>query len=150
MRKYFCSAKKRRAQTSRCRLAVWRQLPKLLPASSTLVTCSKKTNVPTGRFSFWEIKCLLTRVEGGAVLREQNALPYGGWITVNLTAKAAINNCRAGRAAKGETLVTCSNATIQTLQAVWEREVVLRYGFVLRFLEKCIIIITIFDKQGLR
>ncbi len=28
-------------------------------------TCSKKTNVPTGRFSFWKIKCLLTRVEGG-------------------------------------------------------------------------------------
>jgi len=27
-----------------------------------------------------------------------------GWITVNLTAKAAINNCRAGRAAKGATL----------------------------------------------
>ena len=26
----------------RCRLAVWRQLPKLFPASSTLVTCSKK------------------------------------------------------------------------------------------------------------
>ena len=25
----------------RCRLAVWRQLPKLIPASSTLVTCSK-------------------------------------------------------------------------------------------------------------
>ncbi len=26
----------------RCRLAVWRQLPKLFPASSTLVTCSKR------------------------------------------------------------------------------------------------------------
>ena len=37
-------------------------------------------------------------------MREQNALPYGGWITVNLTAKAAIVNCRAGRAAKGATL----------------------------------------------
>ena len=30
----------------RCRLAVWRQLPKLFPASSTLVTCSKKRNAP--------------------------------------------------------------------------------------------------------
>ena len=36
----------------------------------------------------------------GAVLREQNALPYGSWIMTNLTAKAAIDNCRAGRAAK--------------------------------------------------
>ena len=32
--------------TCRCRLAVWRQLPKLFPASSTLVTCSKKINAP--------------------------------------------------------------------------------------------------------
>ena len=37
----------------------------------------------------------------GAILREQNTLPYGDWITKNLTAKAAIDNCRAGRAAKG-------------------------------------------------
>ena len=37
----------------------------------------------------------------GAVLREQNALPYEVWITINLTAKEAIDNCRAGRAAKG-------------------------------------------------
>ena len=29
-------------------------------------TCSKKRNVPTGRFSFWKIACELTRVEGGA------------------------------------------------------------------------------------
>jgi hypothetical protein len=28
-------------------------------------------------------------------------LPYGSWVTVNLTAKSAIDNCRAGRAAKG-------------------------------------------------
>jgi hypothetical protein len=56
-----------------------------------------------------EIDRILTRVEGGAVLREQNALPCGIWITVNLTAKSAIDNCRAGRAAKGATLVTCSN-----------------------------------------
>ena len=36
--------------TCRCRLAVWRQLPKLFPASSTLVTCSKKKDVPCGAF----------------------------------------------------------------------------------------------------
>ena len=40
----------------------------------------------------------------GAVLREQNALPYESRITYNLTAKAAIDNCRAGRAAKGAKL----------------------------------------------
>ena len=31
----------------RCRLAVWRQLPKLIPASSTLVTCSINRQVST-------------------------------------------------------------------------------------------------------
>ena len=40
-------------------------------------TCSKMRNEPKAvRFYFWMIKCLLTRVVGGAVLREQNALPY--------------------------------------------------------------------------
>jgi hypothetical protein len=38
----------------------------------------------------------------GAVLREQNALPYGGWIMVKLTAKDDVDNVGAGRAAKGE------------------------------------------------
>ena len=37
----------------------------------------------------------------GAVLWEQNALPYGGWITVKLTAKDDVDNVGAGRAAKG-------------------------------------------------
>ena len=41
----------------------------------------------------------------GAVLREQNALPYDSWITVKLTAKDDVDNVGAGRAAKGETLV---------------------------------------------
>ena len=36
-----------------------------------------------------------------------SALPYGGWITVSLTAKDDIDNVGAGRAAKGATLVTC-------------------------------------------
>ena len=38
----------------------------------------------------------------GAVLREQNALPYGAWITKNLKAKDDVDNVGAGRAAKGE------------------------------------------------
>ena len=43
------------------------KIPKLFPASSTLVTCSKKRNAPkVVRFSFWKINCDLTRVEGGA------------------------------------------------------------------------------------
>ena len=37
----------------------------------------------------------------GAVLREQNALPYETWITENLTAKDDVDNVGAGRAAKG-------------------------------------------------
>ena len=38
----------------------------------------------------------------GAVLWEQNALPYETWITENLTAKDDVDNVGAGRAAKGE------------------------------------------------
>ena len=44
----------------------------------------------------------------GAVLREQNALPYGGWITVKLTAKDDVDNVGAGRAAKGENPSACA------------------------------------------
>ncbi|MBQ8230037.1 MAG: hypothetical protein IJZ32_05035 [Clostridia bacterium] len=44
----------------------------------------------------------------GAVLREQNALPQKSRIAINLTAKAAIDNCRAGRAAKGENPSACA------------------------------------------
>ena len=40
----------------------------------------------------------------GAVLREQNALPYGRWVQTCLTAKDDVDNVGAGRAAKGETL----------------------------------------------
>ena len=46
-----------------------------------------------------------TRIEEdsmvGAVLREQNALPCGRWITVSPTAKDDVDNVGAGRAAKG-------------------------------------------------
>ena len=37
----------------------------------------------------------------GAVLREQNALPHKDYISIHLTAKDAIDNGGAGRAAKG-------------------------------------------------
>jgi hypothetical protein len=49
-----------------------------------------------------------TRFEGGAVLREQNALPYGSLTTTQLTAKDDVDNVGAGRAAKGENLVFCA------------------------------------------
>ena len=42
-------------------------------------------------------------------MREQNALPCGSWISKSLTAKDDVDNVGAGRAAKGATLVTCSN-----------------------------------------
>ncbi len=42
---------RRKNNISRCRLAVWRQLPKLFPASSTLVTCSKMKRTQMGAFS---------------------------------------------------------------------------------------------------
>ena len=48
----------------------------------------KEKRTHRGAFLFLEIDRILTRVEGGAVLREQNALPYKGWITNSLTAKA--------------------------------------------------------------
>ena len=41
----------------------------------------------------------------GAVLREQNALPYENWIMVGLTAMPDVDNVGAGRAAKGANLV---------------------------------------------
>ena len=45
----------------------------------------------------------------GAVLREQNALPYDNWFRKNSSAKSAIDNRRAGRAAKGENPLLCAN-----------------------------------------
>ena len=49
----------------------------------------------------------------GAVLREQNALPYGGWITVKLTAKDDVDNVGAGRAAKGENSSLRANGEVE-------------------------------------
>ena len=44
----------------------------------------------------------------GAVLREQNALPYETWITVFSLAKDDVDNVGAGRAAKGENPSSCA------------------------------------------
>ena len=51
---------------------------------------------------WWELRV-------GAVLQEQNALPHKHYTSINLTAKDDIDNVGAGRAAKGATLVACSN-----------------------------------------
>ena len=48
----------------RCRLAVWRQLPKLFPASSTLVTCSKKKTHPSWVLFFLEDKAFTDESRG--------------------------------------------------------------------------------------
>ena len=61
--------------------------------------CSKTKSTRVVLFCFGEHR-EPTRVEGGAVLREQNALPCGIWITVNLTAKDDIDNVGAGRVAR--------------------------------------------------
>ena len=45
----------------------------------------------------------------GAVLREQNALPNGAYITKYSTAKATIDNCRAGRDAKVANPLLCAS-----------------------------------------
>ena len=91
----------------RCRLAVWRQLPKLIPASSTLVTCSKKDAFLTEAF-FFGVKRLLARVEGGAASGSEH---FARSESFSATLHGKTNStvcCLAGRAAKGETLVTCS------------------------------------------
>ena len=44
----------------------------------------------------------------GAILREQNVLPYENLIMIDLWAKSAIDNCRAGRAAKGANPLLCA------------------------------------------
>ena len=46
----------------------------------------------------------------GAVLREQNALPYKSRVSINSTAKDAIENGGAERATKGAT-ITCDRGT---------------------------------------
>jgi hypothetical protein len=54
-----------------------------------------------GASCFWYETKTRRDLRVGAVLREQNALPCELWITITLTAKYAIDNGVAGRAAKG-------------------------------------------------
>ena len=48
----------------------------------------------------------------GAILREQNVLPYEAWTTTNPLAKDDVNNVGAGRAAKGAFLSTAPKSGI--------------------------------------
>jgi len=56
----------------------------------------------------------------GAVLREQNALPLFCFITNYFTAKSAIDNCRAGRAAKGENPSFCAKKRVKAVHRIIE------------------------------
>ncbi len=47
-------------------------------------------------------------------MREQNALPYGSWIMINLSAKTDVDNVGAGRAAKGANPFIRTMVGIQT------------------------------------
>ena len=48
----------------------------------------------------------------GAVLWEQNALPYDTWIKESLTAKTDVDNVGAGRAAKGASPVASTTENL--------------------------------------
>ena len=52
-------------------------------------------------FCFGMIRTYRQELRVGAILREQNALPYEAWTTANPLAKDDVNNVGAGRAAKG-------------------------------------------------
>ena len=54
-----------------------------------------------GVLYFFIVSALRRDLRVGAVLREQNALPYEIWAMKNLTAKTDVDNVGAGRAAKG-------------------------------------------------
>ena len=79
----------------RCRVLITR------PSTSTT-----KIKSPHRAFYFCMCYDLWWELRVGAVLREQNALPTPLSITIYLTAKDAINNGGAGRAAKSATLTT--------------------------------------------
>ena len=86
----------------------------------------QKQKHPQRVLLFLEIDRLLKRVDGGAVLQGQNALPHIVGITVNLTAKSAIENCRAGRAAKGATLGLTQSCSLRsgTLTPTYRRSLI--------------------------
>jgi hypothetical protein len=58
--------------------------------------------------AFFIVSALRGDLRVGAVLREQNALPTEETTTNILTAKDAINNGGAGRAAKGANPLLCA------------------------------------------
>jgi hypothetical protein len=55
----------------------------------------------TIRYFFYCFSVMQRDLRVGAVLREQNALPYKVWKTRDLTAKPDVDNVGAGRTAKG-------------------------------------------------
>ena len=68
---------------------------------SNPVASTKNPKMECSIFGFFCLRNLRRDLRVGAVLREQNALPYEAWIMKNLKAKDDVDNVGAGRAAKG-------------------------------------------------
>ena len=67
---------------------------------SNPLLCAKQKNTPSGVFFLFYCTEFEEDSRVGAVLREQNALPYENRITKSLLAKDDVDNVGAGRAAK--------------------------------------------------
>ena len=75
---------------------------------SNPLLCAKQKNTPSGVFFCYVLPSFEEDSRVGAVLREQNALPYENRITKNLLAKDDVDNVGAGRAAKGANPLLCA------------------------------------------
>ena len=80
---------------------------------SNPVASTKNPKNGVSIFGFFCLYGLRRDLRVGAVLREQNALPYKAWITKNLTAKDDVDNVGAGRAAKGSNPSACATEALE-------------------------------------
>ena len=76
---------------------------------SNPLLCANKKEICKKAYLFFFTTNIEEDSRVGAVLREQNALPHISSISIHLTAKDAIDNGGAGRAAKGENPLLCAN-----------------------------------------
>ena len=68
----------------------------------------QKMRYPKRGISFFRYARIRRDSRVGAVLRQQNALPYDAWVKIDLLAKDDVNNVGAGRTAKGENPSLCA------------------------------------------
>ena len=69
-----------------------------LPFKKSIDNAFQGRDEQTHKWAFAVTECKENRtLHEKSRLREQNALPYGGWITVKLTAKDDVDNVGAGR-----------------------------------------------------